>query len=388
MNYILDTALNLENSVDVKTMSDILAIVKGASAGIGIVSILIIVEMAFIFKKCGKAPWLAIIPIANTWTLFTIVDLPGWLCLIPIANIVGMVFAYFKLPGKFNKSAILGLGILFLPPIFLALLAFGKDKNEQKSPNIEDKPTPAVPVPGEIAVNPEAVEAPSMDAPAAPAQETGIPDLMAAPTPEELNPGNINVVQEERINMAEEPALNIAEDVTAPVIEAPAAPEIQAVPESTTPSAFDMPAPVQPEIQTPAPAPVAAPETLEVETLDETIVSPEPLVQPAAPEVPVQPAMPEAPVIETPAAPASDNIFETITAGSELLQPAAPVNNEIIEPFTPETPAESLDSTFEMPMMANDVINSDITTTKKCPNCGHENEYSSKTCAMCGTNLE
>ena len=34
------------------------------------------------------------------------------------------------------------------------------------------------------------------------------------------------------------------------------------------------------------------------------------------------------------------------------------------------------------------IINENITATKKCPNCGHDNPYSYKVCVKCGTILE
>lgn len=43
---------------------------------------------------------------------------------------------------------------------------------------------------------------------------------------------------------------------------------------------------------------------------------------------------------------------------------------------------------LEMPQMSNNVINEDITITKKCLNCGAENPYINKTCKSCGSSLE
>ena len=101
MNYVLDT-VNLNNSLDLEAAGQLVALMKSYSLVAGIVSLLVIVEMAIIFKKAGRSPILAIVPIANIWVLFQICDLPGWLCLIPVVNGVGMLFAYFKLPNKFG----------------------------------------------------------------------------------------------------------------------------------------------------------------------------------------------------------------------------------------------------------------------------------------------
>ena len=84
-----------------------------------------------------------------------------------------------------------------------------------------------------------------------------------------------------------------------------------------------------------------------------------------APEVVPAPAVPEM---------SAPNIFNTQdTAANSQVSPVDNLN---------------LEATFELPKMANDIINSDITATKSCPSCGHVNEYTNKTCVMCGSNLE
>ena len=45
------------------------------------------------------------------------------------------------------------------------------------------------------------------------------------------------------------------------------------------------------------------------------------------------------------------------------------------------------EATIELPKMVNAEINENITATKKCPFCGAENEYSSKSCVTCGNSL-
>ena len=64
-----------------------------------------------------------------------------------------------------------------------------------------------------------------------------------------------------------------------------------------------------------------------------------------------------------------------------------PVKTTEPENFTaPEV--TNLEDTLELPKMANEAINENITATKKCPNCGHDNPYSYKVCVKCGTILE
>lgn len=64
-------------------------------------------------------------------------------------------------------------------------------------------------------------------------------------------------------------------------------------------------------------------------------------------------------------------------------------NTEILE-LTSEKVLDQdiLEETIELPKMANDEINSGLTATKTCLNCGFENTYSSKNCYMCGEELQ
>ena len=54
----------------------------------------------------------------------------------------------------------------------------------------------------------------------------------------------------------------------------------------------------------------------------------------------------------------------------------------------PKIDNDILEETVELPKMVNEEINSGINVTKRCPNCGFENEYSLKNCIMCGEPLE
>ena len=88
-----------------------------------------------IYKKAGKKGWECIIPIYSNIVLLEIVDLPLWyivLFFIPFANIYVIFKIYIELAHKFNKSTGFGIGLIFLPVIFLAILAF--EKNSEISP--------------------------------------------------------------------------------------------------------------------------------------------------------------------------------------------------------------------------------------------------------------
>lgn len=94
------------------------------------ISIFTIVCNWKMFKKAGKGGWEAIIPIYNIIVMMQIAELPLWhlvLLLIPFANIYVMFKLYIELAHKFNKSTVFGVGLVFLYPIFIAILAFDKN---------------------------------------------------------------------------------------------------------------------------------------------------------------------------------------------------------------------------------------------------------------------
>ncbi len=100
-----------------------------------VIFIFAIAIMWKIFTKAGQKGWKSIVPIYNMYVLFTISGLKGWLIFIPIVNGIFSLVCYFKLAKSFGKSAGFALGILFLPVIFLPMLAFGK--SEYIGPNGE-----------------------------------------------------------------------------------------------------------------------------------------------------------------------------------------------------------------------------------------------------------
>lgn len=117
-----------------KSMSYSYSVSTGAVGGMGfsmifclIVSIVAIVSLWKVFAKAGKPGWAAIVPIYNLYTLFDVVYGKGikflWL-LVPVANMVFMIVVYYKLVKAFGKSGGFGVGLIFLPIVFLPILAF------------------------------------------------------------------------------------------------------------------------------------------------------------------------------------------------------------------------------------------------------------------------
>lgn len=90
--------------------------------------ILPLVANWFIYKKAGEPGWAAIVPLYNTYVLFKIIYGNGWKCLwllVPFVNIYYAFTMYFKLAKVFGQGFGFGLGLFFLNPIFLLILAFG-----------------------------------------------------------------------------------------------------------------------------------------------------------------------------------------------------------------------------------------------------------------------
>lgn len=95
-----------------------------------LVAVFAIVCMWKIFSKAGQPGWAAIIPFYNSYVLFDIAWGNGLLFLllcIPVANFIVMIILYVKLAQAFGYSAGFAVGLIFLPVIFLPILAFGNN---------------------------------------------------------------------------------------------------------------------------------------------------------------------------------------------------------------------------------------------------------------------
>ena len=94
------------------------------------VAVLTLIEQWKVFKKAGKEGWEAIIPIYNNVVLIEITGLPMWyiaLLFVPFANIYATIRIFLELAYRFNKDTGFGIGLAFLTPIFLGILAFKDD---------------------------------------------------------------------------------------------------------------------------------------------------------------------------------------------------------------------------------------------------------------------
>lgn len=95
------------------------------------ISIVGIIAQWKIFDKARKPGWHALIPFLNTYTLFDVIYGSGWkflLMFVPGLNYVLVIMMMVRLGKAFNKSTGFIVGLVFLTPIFMMILAFGKDR--------------------------------------------------------------------------------------------------------------------------------------------------------------------------------------------------------------------------------------------------------------------
>ena len=117
-------------------------------AFLGVFGVIFLIALAFgilmivanwkLFQKAGKPGWAAIVPFYNQYVLAEISWGNGWFFLITfatiipligsIATIIFFVMSQIKLAKAFGKDGGFSVGLIFLNPIFLAILAFGKSE--------------------------------------------------------------------------------------------------------------------------------------------------------------------------------------------------------------------------------------------------------------------
>ncbi len=97
---------------------------------LGILALLVVFVIAYwkIYAKAGEPGWGSWVPIYKSYLLFKIAWGNGWLfllLLVPIVNIVVAFVTLYKLCKAFGYGVGFFLGMLFLAPIFILILAFG-----------------------------------------------------------------------------------------------------------------------------------------------------------------------------------------------------------------------------------------------------------------------
>lgn len=136
--YDYSTYYDVATSTDTTILASVMAVLATYSVVILGVLIVNIVGQWKMFSKAGQAGWKSIVPILNTITLLKIAGLSPWLILVFLAAIIpgigGLVvlgfqiFVMYKLATAFGHGIGYTLGLLFLSPIFVCILGFGKSE--------------------------------------------------------------------------------------------------------------------------------------------------------------------------------------------------------------------------------------------------------------------
>ena len=93
-----------------------------------VIAVFMIAAMWKVFTKAGKPGWAALIPIYNLIVLLQIAGKPVWwviLFFIPIVSLVMVILTYVGIANRFGKGGGFAVGLVFLAPIFFAILGFG-----------------------------------------------------------------------------------------------------------------------------------------------------------------------------------------------------------------------------------------------------------------------
>lgn len=80
------------------------------------------------FEKAGEPGWAAIVPIYNTYMMIKVSGNPNYFLLlyfVPIIALYPAIKVPWDLAKQFGKGGGYGLGMIFLPFVFMPLLGFG-----------------------------------------------------------------------------------------------------------------------------------------------------------------------------------------------------------------------------------------------------------------------
>lgn len=89
--------------------------------------VLMVASMWKLYVKANEPGWAAIVPIYNLVILLKIVGKPIWwivLFLVPLVSFVAVILVYVSFARSFGKGTGFAIGMLFLPFVFIPLLAF------------------------------------------------------------------------------------------------------------------------------------------------------------------------------------------------------------------------------------------------------------------------
>lgn len=133
----------MTDSYDFTTLADttsasstLTALFCGMTIFASILSIIMIISYWKIFSKKGKPGWAILVPIYNVIVQIQVANLSMiyfLLLLIPFVNIYAIIKINISMAKSFGKSIGYGIGMIFLPIIFIPLLAFSDTKEESNN---------------------------------------------------------------------------------------------------------------------------------------------------------------------------------------------------------------------------------------------------------------
>ncbi|WP_461810319.1 DUF5684 domain-containing protein [Faecalimonas sp.] len=113
----------------------VMNLIEIITTGIGLLFSLGVIFLTLIaswklFEKAGLQGWKGLIPIYNIYCLYQMAfgKGKGWyiICLlVPCVNVILFIVFCVKLANAFNQGMGYAIGLIFLTPIFMMLLAFG-----------------------------------------------------------------------------------------------------------------------------------------------------------------------------------------------------------------------------------------------------------------------
>lgn len=100
--------------------------------------IILLIATWKVYKKAGKPGWTSIVPFYKDYVLAEITWGNGWFFLISLTGLIPVIGVFvvlgffiisnIKLAKAFGKSDEFAVGLIFLNPVFLAILGFDKSK--------------------------------------------------------------------------------------------------------------------------------------------------------------------------------------------------------------------------------------------------------------------
>lgn len=110
-------------------LDTLMPLVTGAAILAALIIGLFALVVGWRFYRRGYCPgWACLIPFYNLYCYFKIAYGNGWLFLlsfVPIVNVVMAVATPFMIAKNYGKGFFFGLGFLFFPFFFRAVIAFG-----------------------------------------------------------------------------------------------------------------------------------------------------------------------------------------------------------------------------------------------------------------------